>query len=296
MVSKKLKKSAEDLENADKEEAGRICPNEIVDDYCTNPLCDRELGCDDIRRRKADLKAVPKEKPWTIWPDGCDFDAAPTPELISQVKQTAPARDVIEAQRWNKVRVINNLKSSQLIVAESQLEFRLALHLFLDPDVYELGTQPETMTFPRGGSKVRYTPDFWVNRKGTLFYVEVKPEIKLAHHEVAEKLRLARLYLERRGIKFVVITERQIEDEIPLRNAELIYRFQTCPRDPAIIDRMRDFLADGPKAFQEIENVIGGAPARAHIMRALLANDLGYFPQFPITPQATIWWRKGAGQ
>ncbi|MES1990961.1 MAG: TnsA endonuclease N-terminal domain-containing protein [Pseudomonadota bacterium] len=235
-------------------------------------------------------------KTWSLWPDEGTFSHPETPGLIAQVKKSAPARDVVKSQRWGRVRIFKNLKSSQQIVAESQLEYWFALHLFLDHDVAELGTQPETLEIVCAGARVKYTPDFWVNRRGTLFYVEVKPMSKLADPDVAEKLRRAKLHLNQRGVQFTVVTDRKILEPNPRRNAELIYRYRNCPRDADVVERMRDFLCGGARKIHDVERVVGGAVAQAHIMRALLFNELGFAAQEPLTPATWVWWTGSAAK
>lgn len=260
-------------------------------DHCTDPRCDDETGCKDICRRKGDMYDPHGRQPWTIWPDGGEFENVQTPDLIEELREAPPGRDIIKRQRWGRVLVANQLPGLPSIQTESNLEFNFALHMWLDPDVRQFGEQPQTLTLVCSGKSTLYTPDFWVDRKGTLFYVEVKPEEMLADPIVEERHYQANRHLARDNIQFVVITDRMINDAIPLRNAQLIYRYRQCPHDTLQLDKMRAFLGEDMKPFGAVEKQLGGIIFRAYIFRAMLTKHIGYMPQVPITPHAPIWWR-----
>jgi len=209
------------------------------------------------------------------------------------VKEIAPGRDVVKRQRWGRVCIIPNMKPGTELVTESSLERSFYLHLLLDRDVEELGGQPETLELWVGDRRVRYTPDFWVSRRGVLYYVEVKTAHALAKPDVAVKLHAAAKLLQARGICFVVITDKQIREDIPLRNAELVYRYRQCPLDRQAIDRIAICLGAERRVFAEVETALGGPEFRPYIMRSILAGHVGYAPRIPISGQSLIWWNGG---
>lgn len=260
---------------------------------CLDPRCEPALGgCREIAHEKAQARNIGSYEPWSIWPDGGQLTGEPTPELIAQVKKIAPGRDVVKKQRWGRVRIVPNMKPGTEFVAESSLERNFYLHMLLDRDVEELGGQPETLEFWVDDRRVRYTPDFWVSRKGVLFYIEVKPAHALAKRDISVKLEAAAKLLKARGIRFEIITDRRILEDIPLRNADLVYRYRRCPLEHDIIDRIATCLGAGRHVFKEIENALGGPNFRPYIMRSILAGHIGYAPRIPISEHSLIWWHR----
>lgn len=293
-------RSVKNLSSFERQQRGKSNGRLLADEdptegaSCQDPRCDPSVGgCREIFQERAKAKFAGSCETWTVWPDGGEFSGAPTPELIARVKETAPGRDVVNQQKWGRVRIIPNMKPGTELVAESSLERSFYLHLLLDPDVEELGGQPETLDLWVDDRRVRYTPDFWVSRKGVLFYVEIKPERMLAKRETVVKLQAAERLLGARGIRFVVITDKRIREDIPLRNAELVYRYRLCPLDLQMIARISDCFGDQRKVFSEVESALGGAEFRPYIMRAILAGLIGYAQRIPISEQSLIWWNGG---
>lgn len=104
---------------------------------------------------------------------------------------------------------------------ESHLERRFIMACLACPCVCDLEHQPEEIELPGDGQK-KYTPDFRVTFKdGQQEIVEVKPRKFVVKHQ--DKLDAAEKLYRRKGMKFHVITDQEIDrDGLGLRAIHLM--------------------------------------------------------------------------
>jgi hypothetical protein len=130
------------------------------------------------------------------------------------------------------------------IACESTLERDFVTLTLFDPAVIAIEAQPLTITWhDTNGRERRYTPDFLVERRDRTLLVEVKPAAVLEEQRDAlrPKYAAARAFAMRRGWRFEISTEREIR--IPrLVNAKILLDLRNHPSDPAVADRLLDWL------------------------------------------------------
>ena len=124
---------------------------------------------------------------------------------------------------------------------ESRLEGDTTVVFDLDPQITWLCEQPKTFKVPFKGKTKSYTPDFVIVRNGRSYFVEVKPWKKANKAEMREWFAFLKRYFAKLGHGFIVLTEREIQRQPRLRNAELIRRYADGSCNDGHVIRLKQF-------------------------------------------------------
>jgi len=119
----------------------------------------------------------------------------------------------------------SSLKMGGMVHWESSLELDFFYILENDPDVLEYYEQPEQISYRFDSKNRKYTPDVLVLRKDKKELVEVKPSSRLLDEDNLRKFAAARIYCEKKGYEFIVVTEVEIRFEPYLNNIKTMYRY-----------------------------------------------------------------------
>lgn len=116
---------------------------------------------------------------------------------------------------------------------ESHLEKNFVMVALACPVVTDIVHQPVTLNLIHpGGETSKCTPDFRITfNDGCQVLVEVKPEVFVPEHQ--EKLDIALKQLDKEGIRFLVITEKQINENGLSARAILLMRYARMSFDDA---------------------------------------------------------------
>ena len=102
---------------------------------------------------------------------------------------------------------------------ESLLEQDAIYHFEFCTQVVSYQEQPEMIEFWVEGKRHVYFPDFeLVLRNGEIIHVEVKPKNKLKNPDLRKRLQHIEAHYQRRGIRFLILTEDQIRNKVVLDN------------------------------------------------------------------------------
>lgn len=129
---------------------------------------------------------------------------------------TAPVRKIpMQSQRVTGQ--IATTKHSGAAVYESSLERDLIEILEFDAAVASFATQPSVIHYETDGRRRRYTPDIlvnWVldngNRATWLCEVKYRTDLRTNWRELKPKFRAAVAHCRQRGMRFKILTEREI--------------------------------------------------------------------------------------
>lgn len=180
-------------------------------------------------------------------------------------------------------------KSGRTVHWESQLERDLVYLLEFDPAVVEYAEQPETTTVEWQGRRRRYTPDFRVVRRDGVCMVEVKPLERALKPDVRAFLeRLADHYAER-GLRFLVMTEREIRRQPWLANVTLLLRYQRW-NVPADVERAisKALAAQHCLPLGELAELLPGSDGLAHVYALICRRVLDADLSKPLAPDTPI--------
>ncbi|MDW2312502.1 Tn7 transposase TnsA N-terminal domain-containing protein [Vibrio sp. 1075] len=107
-------------------------------------------------------------------------------------------------------------------MCESSLEYDCCYYLEYSDDVVSYQSQPKSYSFSYQGKEHPYTPDFLVHKKdGTSYLIEVKPLSKTFQPEFQDKFRQNQFMANELGTSLLLVTDRQIRNEVHLNNLKL---------------------------------------------------------------------------
>jgi hypothetical protein len=102
---------------------------------------------------------------------------------------------------------------------ESLLEQDAIYHFEFCTLVMSYQEQPEMIEFWVKGKRHVYFPDFeLILRSGEIIHVEVKPKSKLKDADLRKRLQHIEAHYQRRGTRFLILTEDQIRNKVVLDN------------------------------------------------------------------------------
>ena len=156
--------------------------------------------------------------------------------ILNQVRTNPPARKVSNGG-GNVMGFLLSQKMSECkkLWFESIPEKQYAYWLEYDPKVLQFFHQP--LKIPLGmdqrGRERYHIPDFLVFRCHSLTLVEIKPFYGLTSDpELDLKFEKARQWSEPLGLQYVVVTSRDLPDELFLDNIMFLTRFKNLPDRP----------------------------------------------------------------
>lgn len=108
---------------------------------------------------------------------------------------------------------------------ESQLERDYIYLLEIDPNVISYQGQPFTIAYDRYDKRRKYTPDFFVQRKGSKQVVEVKPTSKVEKFKNSYRFSQIINFCSFNDLEFAILTEDVIRVQPRLSNVKLLYKY-----------------------------------------------------------------------
>ena len=140
-------------------------------------------------------------------------------------------------------------------------------------------------------------PDFLVTIAGKPPHLlEVKPSRKLDHPVVRRKLAVARLFAERQGWTFHVLTERELRRGPLLANLRLLRRYRHFPAEARLTEQVAARISAAGIRLGELI----GPPAQAepavysHVLHLLCVGQLTFDPCARPLDSETLVFPKGA--
>lgn len=131
---------------------------------------------------------------------------------------------------------------------ESQIERDYIYLLEYDPDVIAYKEQSFTIHYKVGKRRLRYTPDFLVERRSKRQVVEVKPQSKITNSKNKLKFQVGRKFCRKEGCEFIVVTDGQIRKGHMLGNIKLLHRYARASPPPSFYQEIK-------RAFSEEEEL-----------------------------------------
>lgn len=188
------------------------------------------------------------------------------PSHFGLVKGAKSARKV---PRFSKTLAYRGFSASKKARGEARfnslLERDLHTLLEVDPNVASFAVEPHKLTYfmpgPNGGVEKReYTPDVVVSdRRGNISVLDAKASFFRSLPQWREKEPVIRqAYEQDHGVKFQVLTERQIRAQPRLGNCQIVLIHSRGPIDVSLDLQLREILAaSGPISISELQNLVG---------------------------------------
>ncbi len=198
-----------------------------------------------------------------------------------------------------------SLKMNTAIWWESQLERDYIYLLEIDPDVLSYQGQPFTIAYSNLDKRRKYTPDFWVERKGSKQIIEVKPAHKVSETQNTRRFQQAASICLAHNLEFVVVTEKTIRVQPRLDNIKLLHRYARVSLSwHNYIDCLEYFRSVETKSLLEAERDLEAKGiTRNYLLRLLWSGFLLTDLMKPITPLSLIQlsreainWEAGVNQ
>ncbi|NMO79180.1 TnsA endonuclease N-terminal domain-containing protein [Niallia alba] len=118
---------------------------------------------------------------------------------------------------------INSKKSNEMVAWESLLEKDFIKVLDFDPSIIKIQSQPIKIEYRYKGKIYKYFPDFLVETKDKQYIIfEVKPEDKIKEEDNKVKFEVGKIYCEKKGWKFKIVTEKDIRQGYLIQNLDKI--------------------------------------------------------------------------
>ena len=160
---------------------------------------------------------------------------------------------------------------------------------------------PPTLAFRKRHHVTYIVPDFLVTMQdGRKRLIEVKPSSKLANPDVGRKLTVGRLFAERHGWSFHVVTESDLFAGPLLANLRLIQRFRHTTLATDRLAHVETRIGDGPIMLGELYGTLVGITppdVRAAVLHLVAVGraDLdpttaAVSPTTFLSPKGTIRW------
>lgn len=156
--------------------------------------------------------------------------------LSTPISPSSRIREPVKPTTGRVVGYFPSVKNNRSIAWESQLEQKACYVFEFSPEIIKYREQPLSIYYRLNGELLRYTPDFELTLlSGELIYVEVKPRAKLQTQELQEKLEAIRGYWKEKDIKFLVITDQELDHPVLQSNLKLLRSYLRVNCDPQLI-------------------------------------------------------------
>ena len=156
--------------------------------------------------------------------------------LSNPISPSSRIREPVKPTTGRVVGYFPSVKNNRSIAWESQLEQKACYVFEFSPEIIKYREQPLSIYYRLNGELLRYTPDFELTLlSGELIYVEVKPRAKLQTQELQEKLEAIRGYWKEKDIKFLVITDQELDHPVLQSNLKLLRSYLRVNCDPQLI-------------------------------------------------------------
>lgn len=181
-------------------------------------------------------------------------------------------------------------KMGHMVHYQSLLERDAILHLEYHPLVLLYQEQPSRETYYDAEQKARsYYPDFQVVLvNGEEFFVEVKPEEKLAHDRVKDKLLRVALRFDEQQRQFRIWTQRHIRRAPLFNNLKNLHAVNRPVGKPAGLDQLIEALREESTNF-ELDELVHRVGSEAQVLRLIAAGIFQTHLEQPLTPTSRVW-------
>jgi TnsA endonuclease N terminal len=136
-----------------------------------------------------------------------------------------PARKITNTGTRKNIGKFASDKTSAVIPYESHLERDYIYFLEIDPDVISYTGQPFKLNYYLNGKLLRYTPDFFVERRTKKQVVEVKPSDKAQSEKYLALFNKVAPICREHDWEFLVVTNEMIRVEPRLSNIKILYKY-----------------------------------------------------------------------
>ena len=152
-----------------------------------------------------------------------------------------------------------SLKMKRMVAWESLLERDMILLMEFSQGIVQFREQPELVLYDDGDVQRRYFPDFEITTSAhVLEHIEVKSEAQLRRPVIEQKLSLVANNYAQRGLKYRVLSDRDIRREPLLGNLKLLaHARRLSPEVEFVRDEVRKLLKSGEINFQYLEKQLG---------------------------------------
>lgn len=179
-------------------------------------------------------------------------------------------------------------KMGRPVCFESLLELDAIYHFEFCSQVVSYQEQPEKIEIWVEGERHLYYPDFeLVLSNGEIVHVEVKPKAKLKDPALRKRFAYIEVYYRRRGIRFLVLTEDQIRNQIVLGNLkQLAYHYRWQRNDQELREAVASLSLLPAATVEGAKAVLG---SERDVYRLLAAGAYACDLNHPITGATKIW-------
>lgn len=138
-----------------------------------------------------------------------------------------PARKISNRNGLSKVVGLFSSKKMNMNIAwESQLERDFCYLIEFDKNIINFYPQPKTFIFNFDGSKIIYTPDFYIEYVDSTFeYIEIKFFNSLTNPKTAKRLQLLNQYFRVQNINYRIIFDDEIRIQPKLNNIKFLHKY-----------------------------------------------------------------------
>lgn len=204
-------------------------------------------------------------------------------------------------------------KQGRSIRCQGQLEAAAAQVLVACPQVHLIEEQPRSIWYEWSEephdvrlwdasptSTIRKThrvshivPDFLVTMKDDRRrLVEIKPSVKLVRPDIRRKFTVGRLFAERNGWSFHVLTERELLSGPLSTNVRLMHRFRRSNLDEALLSGLAALVAPGTTTLAELMRrftTVEPAIVVAAVFHLVAVGRLDFDPSVPFSEAARLF-------
>lgn len=220
---------------------------------------------------------------------------------MTLLKTRQPARKIGMRHRGVSGRVALD---GGTVAFESSLERDLCILLSCDPAALEVLEQPVRIDYEDAEGRPRhYTPDYLArfrNGESRLYEVKYREDLAKLWPGVKPKYRAAIRYAREHGMRFQILTEREIRGPY-LKNAKFLRAYRDVRREPAIEEHLASTLMvlgeTTPRLLIEAAYRSGSCRVQAipHLWRMILEHRIHTDLLEPLTMKSTIWIINGEG-
>lgn len=158
-------------------------------------------------------------------------------------------------------------KCDEMVSWESLLEKDFIKILDFDPSIEKIQSQPKKIDYRYKGKLHKYFPDFLaVTKDKHTFLFEVKPEDKLDDEKNKVKFEVGKIFCEKKGWKFKVVTEKDIRKGFLIQNLDKIRKIdERTTKQSTIMQIYRYLEVNGKCKIRDIRKNFSNIIANAEI-------------------------------
>lgn len=158
------------------------------------------------------------------------------------------ARKIKPSKKGSYRGYLNSKKCDEMVAWESLLEKDFIKVLDFDPAIEKIQSQPIKIEYRYKGKLHKYYPDFLAvtNEKYFVLY-EVKPEDKIDDEKNKIKFEVGKIYCEKKGWKFKVVTEKDIRKGYLIQNLDKIRKIDERTTKKSLTMKIYRFMQEKGK-------------------------------------------------